>query len=90
MALGADHRDVVAGVLRHGIGLAALGLIIGLGLAVFAVRVLESFLFEMTAFDPGLFGIAAAVLAATAALASFVPARRATRVDPATALRSDG
>ena len=88
MALGADYRDVVAGVLRHGIGLAALGLIIGLSIAVVAVRVLESFLFEMTALDPGLFGIAAAVLAATAALASFVPARRATRVDPATALRS--
>ena len=89
MALGADHRNVVTGVLRHGIGLAALGLLIGLGLAFFAVRVLESFLFEMTAFDPGLFGIAAAVLAATAVLASFIPARRATRVDPATALRSE-
>ena len=90
MALGARHRDVIAGVLRSGIAMTAIGLVLGLGMAVFVVRVLESFLFEVSAVDPLLFALAAGVLAATAGLASFVPARRATGVDPATALRREG
>ncbi|MBX6365223.1 MAG: ABC transporter permease, partial [Gemmatimonadetes bacterium] len=89
MALGASRRDVVALVLRGGLGLALLGTALGLVGALAGSRVLASLLYGVGPLDPVTFlGVPAAVLAA-AALASWLPARRATRVDPIVALRAE-
>ncbi len=89
MALGASHRDVVANVARGGLAMTLAGLGLGVVVAFFAVRILDAFLFEVQALDPIMFFGTAGMLAATSALASFVPVRRATRVDPAVSLRDD-
>jgi len=80
---------VVGSVVARGASLALAGLAIGFLIALAAVRLLESFLFEMNTLDPGVFMSAAVVLTAAALTASYVPARRATRVDPVEALRSE-
>ncbi|UFP95675.1 ABC transporter permease [Gloeobacter morelensis] len=87
LALGARPRDILQMVVGQGMGLALLG--VGLGLAVtFALaRLLSGLLFGVEAIDPLTFGAVAALLASVALLASYVPARRATRVDPMIALR---
>ena len=88
-ALGAEGRDIVRLVLRQGAILAGLGALIGLGLAFAATRGLSSFLYGVSAFDPVVFGGVTAALVGAAVLASLLPARRATRVDPLVALRAD-
>ena len=88
-ALGAEGRDIVRLVLRQGALLASLGAVIGLGLAAAATRGLSAFLFGVSAFDPVVFGGVTAALVGAAVVASLVPARRATRVDPLVALRAD-
>ena len=89
MALGANVGDVVRAVLRRGAVLAAAGLAIGVAMALATVRFLSSFLFETATYDAATF-VAAAVLLALAALsASYLPARRATKVDPVEALRAE-
>jgi predicted permease len=88
-ALGARRRQVVGLVLRQGLGVAGLGLALGILLALLAGGRLEHLLFEVSPRDPVVYGAVASVLLAAAALACLVPSRRATRVDPATVLRSE-
>ena len=87
MALGAEGRDVLRLVLRQGLIQLAIGVVVGIGLAVLLSRGLEVILFDVEPLDPTIFVAIAGVLLATGLLASFVPARRATRVDPLVALR---
>ena len=87
MALGASAGDVLKLVLRSGFKLAAIGIVVGLIAAFVATRVLSSLLYEVSATDPSIFFIDAFLLAAAALLACYIPARRATRVDPLVALR---
>ncbi len=88
MVLGADPRVVVGAVMRNGVGLTVIGLLIGLGGALAVGRVLESQLYGVQPTDPVSFAAAAVALITTAFFASLVPARRATRVDPMAALRT--
>jgi len=88
-ALGAEGRDIVRLVLRQGGMMAGLGAVIGLALSFAATRGLSSFLFGVSAFDPVVFGGVTASLIGAAVIATLVPARRATRVDPLVALRND-
>jgi predicted permease len=87
MALGARRGDVLALVLGRGARLALLGVLLGLGGAAALSRSLSGLLFEVSPTDPAVFALAAAVLAAAALLASYLPARRAARIDPGVALR---
>jgi ABC-type antimicrobial peptide transport system permease subunit len=89
MALGATGSGVVRLVLRGSMALVVAGTVIGLAGALAVTRVLGSLLFEVRPTDPGAFGVAAGVLVTVAVLASYIPARRATRVDPLVALRAD-
>ncbi len=87
MALGARQNDVLGMVIGQGMRLAVIGLAMGLGGAWVATRAMTSFLFGVSATDPATFVVIPAVLAVVALGACFVPARRATRVDPMVALR---
>ncbi|MBZ5578865.1 MAG: FtsX-like permease family protein, partial [Acidobacteriia bacterium] len=87
MALGAARGNVLRMVVREGLALAAAGVALGLAGAFAATRVLNSFLFGVTATDVRTLAAVSILLAAVAAAASYVPARRATRVDPNVALR---
>jgi ABC-type antimicrobial peptide transport system permease subunit len=87
MALGAEQVHVLWMMLRESVVLVAIGLACGLPLAIGAARFLESFLFGVAPFDPAGIGVAMLVLTATAAIAGYLPARRATRVDPIEALK---
>jgi putative ABC transport system permease protein len=87
MALGAAAGDVLRMVLRRTLALAATGIAIGAAAALATTRVLANLLFEVKPSDPATFVTVAALLAGIAVLASWVPARRATRVDPVEALR---
>jgi ABC-type antimicrobial peptide transport system permease subunit len=88
MALGATAADIVRLTLGQSTRLSALGIVIGLGLGVALARLMESALFGIVALEPWLFAAIAAILAVAAFSASLLPARHATRVDPAVALRS--
>jgi putative ABC transport system permease protein len=88
-ALGAQVADVVRMVVGDGLRVAAIGVAIGVGVAVWAGRFVEPLLFEVKARDPVVFGVVAAVLVGVAAAASWVPAVRAGRVDPNVALRAE-
>lgn len=87
MALGASPGDVLWLVLREGIVLTAAGLGLGLLLSVGIAQLLGSLLYEVSTLDPTVFTVALLVLAGSALLASYLPARRATRVMPTVALR---
>jgi predicted permease len=87
MALGADRRDVSGLFVRHASLLAGVGIALGLGAAALLTRLMASLLFGVTAFDPLTYVAVAVALGGTAMLASYIPARRASRVDPAEALR---
>jgi putative ABC transport system permease protein len=89
LAIGAAPRDVARLFLREGATLALAGLVAGLAAAVAAARALTALLFGVTTTDPITFGVVAAALAVVALMASYLPARRASRVDPMTALRGD-
>jgi putative ABC transport system permease protein len=86
-ALGAGSRDVLAMVLRQGLRLTSIGIGIGLAGAMALTRYLEGMLYDVTPLDPLTFVAVVALFAAVTSIASYVPARRATRVDPMTALR---
>ena len=89
MALGAEQSRVLRMVLREVAILIVIGLAIGLGAAIGTTRFVESFLYGMKPNDPWTLALSAAVLALVAALAGFLPARRASRLDPMTALRDE-
>jgi putative ABC transport system permease protein len=89
MALGAHPRDVVAMIVRHGSILAGVGLVIGMAAAIGAGRLLRSVLYEVSPLDPASFAAVALVLAGVGAIACWLPSRRATRIDPAMALRTE-
>lgn len=89
MALGALRSDVVRLVLRHGLALTALGLALGLCGAVALARVLASLLYGVGALDPLTLGAVVLTLTAVATLASYLPARRASRLDPLVAIRAE-
>jgi putative ABC transport system permease protein len=87
MAMGARQFDVLKLVVRQGMLLTVIGVVVGLAGAFALTRVMSTLLFGVTAKDPLTFGVVAALLIAVAFLACFVPARRATKVDPLVALR---
>jgi len=89
LALGAPPSSVVGLVFRQGMRLSAIGIGIGLAASVGVVQLLKSLLYGVDPYDLPTFAATLAVLLAAAALASFLPARRATRVDPLVALRSE-
>jgi putative ABC transport system permease protein len=89
LALGALPVDVTGMVLKRGLRLAAIGLAIGSAVALAVTRFLRSLLFAVSPTDPAVFGTIVAVLVLIALAASLLPARRAARVDPAVALRSE-
>ena len=89
MALGAGRGAVQRLVLSRGLRLAALGLVAGIGGAVLVARWIGTLLFEVRARDPLTIATAVAVVAAIALLASYLPARRAAKVDPLIALRGE-
>ena len=89
MALGANSGNVVAMVVGQGMRMAVVGLGIGLLASMALTRIIAGFLFEVSALDVGTFVSTSMVLLVTAGLASYLPARRATRVDPIQALRAE-
>ena len=89
MALGARTGDVLSQVLRNAAGMVLVGLAIGLVGALALTRVMKSLLFEVSALDPIAFGAAALLMTLIGLAAALVPASRASRVDPVTALRSE-
>jgi predicted permease len=89
MALGAAPRAVEGMVLREAIVLTGVGMAIGLPVAIAATRLVQGQLFGISFFDPPSIGLAAAVLATSAALAAWLPALRASRVAPLEAIRAD-
>lgn len=89
MAVGADRTRVLMGVLGEGAALILVSLVLGGMAAAWAARLLAGLLYGITPLDPATFAAAAGALAVVALGASFLPARRATRVDPIQALRAD-
>jgi predicted permease len=89
MALGAGRRDVLGLVLGQGFAMVTLGLVAGLAGALLLTRVLRTLLFSVSTTDPAVFIAIVALLSTTACIAAYVPARRATRVDPLVALRNE-
>jgi putative ABC transport system permease protein len=87
MALGAEREQILGMVLRHGVLLASTGVAGGLLLAFGVARLLTSLLFQISANDPPTFSVVPILLLSVAATACYLPARRATRVDPLIALR---
>ena len=89
MALGAQRSSILRMVVRQGMELTGAGIVVGLIGAAVLTRVMASLLFGVSATDLVTFSIVPVILAATVALACYVPARRATRVDPVVALREE-
>jgi ABC-type antimicrobial peptide transport system permease subunit len=89
MALGARPGEVLSMVVRNVLATIAAGLVIGLAGALLVTRVARTLLFEVSPFDPIAFASAAAIMAIIGTSAALIPAQRATRVDPTTALRSE-
>ena len=87
IALGAASRDVSQLFVRHGIVLAGIGIVCGLVSAALLTRAMSTLLFGVSAYDPLTYAAVALALGGTAVLASYLPARRASRIDPAEALR---
>jgi len=88
VALGAQSREVLGLMLRQGMTLAGIGLLVGIPLAVVVAKLVSGFLVGAGAADPLVFVGAASLLALVTLAASYVPARRASKVDPMLALRS--
>jgi predicted permease len=87
LALGATRKNILRALLRQGLGLAAAGAVLGLAGALGLSRLLASLLYGVRSDDPPTFAAVAFLLVVVALLASYLPARRATKVDPMTALR---
>jgi predicted permease len=89
MAIGAQRSDILRLILRDGMVTAGLGVLIGLAGAFFATRLLQGMLFGISAFNPTIFALNAVFLLGVALAASFIPARRAARLDPNQALHHE-
>jgi len=89
MALGAERGAVLWMVLGESVVLLAVGVVLGIALAAGALRVLSSRLYGLSATDPVTFAASVSVLAVAVLLAGYLPARRASRVDPLVALREE-
>jgi ABC-type antimicrobial peptide transport system permease subunit len=89
MALGAQVGDVRRVFLRHGLWLMTIGIAIGIGLAIVLTRVMSAFLFGVGPVDPITYAAVSAVLAGMTLAATWLPAQRASRVDPVVALRTE-
>jgi putative ABC transport system permease protein len=89
IALGASSKEIIKLIVGQGALLVGIGVVIGLGVAALGTRLLANLLFGVSAFDPVTFVGVTALLAATAFLACYLPARRATKVDPMVALRQE-
>jgi predicted permease len=89
VAIGADARTLLTMVMRQGLRLVAIGAVLGSVLAAVAARFLSGVLYGVGAFDPTAWGAALGLLVVAATLANFIPARRAMRVNPVTALRTE-
>jgi len=89
-ALGARGGEVLRGVVRQGMVLTVIGLLLGIGASLALTRVVESMLYDVEPTDPVTIGAAALVFLAVALLAIWIPARRATKIDPMEALRYEG
>jgi putative ABC transport system permease protein len=89
MALGAESGQVTRLFLRQGLALTALGLVLGIAAAAASTRLLESWLYGVKPLDLPTFAWSAAGMLVIAALASYLPARRAARVDPLVTLRAE-
>ncbi len=89
MALGALERDVLGMIVGHGARLAVSGVAIGVCAALLLTRAMQTLLYGVSPFDPATFAAVAGLLGAVALVACWVPARRAARVDPMTALRHE-
>ena len=89
MALGAQIGDVRNMFLRHGLALMATGIALGIGVAVVLTRVMSAFLFGVGPMDPTTYAVVSGALAVVGLLATYLPARRAARVDPMVALGTD-
>jgi putative ABC transport system permease protein len=89
VALGAQRRDVVRLVVTRALRPVAAGVVIGLGVAVVATRVIEGLLYGTNPHEPGTYGVVALLLLAVGALAAYAPSRRAATADPVSALRAE-
>jgi ABC-type antimicrobial peptide transport system permease subunit len=89
MALGASARDVQTRIVMQTLSLAAIGMVLGTIVSWLAVRSADSLLFGVTPRDPGTFAGMLVVLTGVALVAGYLPARRASRVDPMVALRTE-
>lgn len=89
MALGAPRREVLKGVLWQGLKLAVMGVALGIGLSLAGTRLLSTLLFEIKPTDPAALGFATALVVILTLTASYVPARRASLIDPIVALRQE-
>lgn len=89
VALGASRREILRLIVSQGLWLVGIGLAAGLALALIAMPWARSFLFQVSPFDPVSFAAVAALLGAVALVASYIPARRATQVDPIIVLRGE-
>ena len=87
MALGASRADILAMVMRQGMTITLGGVVVGTALSLVLTRLLSKLLFQVSGTDPVTYLAAAVAFAAVALVASYVPARRATRVDPLLAMR---
>ena len=87
MSLGANPADILKLVVRQGMRLALIGVAIGLITSLALTRLINTLLFNTSASNPLTFAVAAIALTATAAAACYIPARRATKVDPMVVLR---
>jgi ABC-type antimicrobial peptide transport system permease subunit len=89
MSLGADGKAVIRMLMSGGLKLVAVGGVIGLVTAFAAAKLVSGLLFNVSSFDVTTFVLVPLILGAAAMLAAFIPARRASRIDPATALRAE-
>jgi len=90
ISLGATRRDVFKLIMGQGLILSLIGIVIGLAAALSVTRLIAHLLYEVSANDPATFTLIALLLVGVALAACYLPARRATRVDPMIALRNEG